>query len=205
MVRLRPEHFFRFVLLTGFISILFIGFFTVRHQVNKEKQFEEDLNIHFLFVLEEFQKTFIDSVRDDEESLIMIVGDSESSLDLSQKRSIIPQDSTTSIYLFWSPWSEKSIEILGFVDSVVAASEFQEIQFYALSVKESRQTVLEEIHQLKSILLGNVMWVEGTSLYSELAVPGVPTLIIVNAAGIFSSVGVSREDVETLVFGLTSN
>ncbi len=177
MVRLRPELFFRFILLTGFISIVFIGFFTVRHQTKQELRFDARAKEQFLTVM-----------------------NSKNAIEISfhPQDTVRLSDSSISIYLFWSPWSDKSIEMLQYVDRKVSVIDSVEFELIALSVKESREAVLEVISEIEPTLQQTVHWLEGTQIYGELAVPGIPTLIIVgvDSSVIESFVGVNNQEFE---------
>jgi hypothetical protein len=178
MVRLKPELFLRFIILTGFISILWIAWVTIRHQQGKEADFASSMS-----------QTFSTVVKD--QQFLQFLDDVDSA-------SIYPLESDLIFYVFWSPWSDKSSQFLIELDQRMISNKGLNAKVVALSVKESQANTLQKIQTLESSLESDVLWVEGTSLYGELAVPGIPTLLIYDQkdSTITSYVGVSNLDLD---------
>lgn len=192
MVRLRPELFFRFILLTGLISLVFIGFFTVRHQTTKENRFQSFVNEEFISVLAKNRVFVFESGQQEISADLINSADSDSTM------FVVPDHSHTTFYLFWSPWSEKSKEILFYLDKNVQALGDSQYQIVALSVKESRNAVLESLESMDERIKSKIVWVDGTDLYGKLAIPGIPTLIFIGQDGseIHTYVGVSKGEID---------
>ena len=178
MVRLKPELFLRFILLTGFISIVWIGWVTIRHQQGKEADFARSMS-----------QIFLTTVKDQRFLQFQDAVDSTS---------IYPFESDLIFYLFWSPWSEKSSQFLVELDQRMISNPGLKAKIVALSVKESQVNTLQKIETLESTLESDVLWIDGTSLYGGLAVPGIPTLLIHDQkdSTITSYVGVSNLDLD---------
>lgn len=178
MVRLRPELFLRFIILTAAVSVLWIAWVTIRHQRGKEEAFSQSM-----------RQTFTKRIED--RNLLHFSPELDSI-------SVYPLEADLGFYLFWSPWSDKSINLLTTLDELARSENNRDVSIIALSVKESHANTLLKIGQIEPTLQSEIVWIDGTSIYGELVVPGIPTLIIYNQAdsSVTSFVGVTQEEIE---------
>ncbi len=78
---------------------------------------------------------------------------------------------------FWSTWSGKSLHVNSFLESYQA--EHPDLVIVAATVRDGEQQIIKHIQSSGAKFL----FVEGTSFFQKLLVPGVPSQIIIDREG----------------------
>lgn len=176
-MRLDPRHFHRFMAITAVMSMAAIAWFTIRHQRVKQAAFEASIEASF--------PAWWARAASDPESLPSL----EVPLERDDASSSAP---TSSVIIFWAPWSERSVAVLGNADRALRALGEQPdgthhpVRLVALGIKDAPQA-MRDVASTTGI---NAEWLDGTKAYADLAVPGIPTMILLDAAGAVTLVDV---------------
>ena len=178
--RIDPRYFNRFMLLGALFSLVLIAFFTLRQPAKAREAFAAVL------------QSAIQTPWSDDVPVLHTPVDP------------LPCGPST-VHLFWAPWSDRSLRILDTLASIQAETAQPGPCHRLLGVKEAPDRLRETA--ASSMLQGT--WVDGTQIYGEWNVPGVPTLFITEPSGDTLhlralEVGIDPERVEAFILSALS-
>ncbi|REL33615.1 TlpA family protein disulfide reductase [Rhodohalobacter sp. SW132] len=152
-MRLDPKYFNLFLVVCAAITALVIVFSTVRYVSNQQETFREEIREADLSSWNLYRYTEQDSVT-------------------------VEQFSGSPVVVhFWSTWSGMSMEV-----NQVLSGEKQnrpELIIVAAASRDGDEQVLEYIDGVNY----DFVFVNGTSVYQDLMVPGMPSLLFINRKG----------------------
>lgn len=152
-MRLDPKYFNLFLVVCAAITALVIVFSTVRYVSNQQETFREEIREADLSSWNLYRYTEQDSVT-------------------------VEQFSGSPVVVhFWSTWSGMSLEV-----NQVLSGEKQnrpELIIVAAASRDGDEQVLEYIDGVNY----DFVFVNGTSVYQDLMVPGMPSLLFINRKG----------------------
>lgn len=159
-MRIDPKYFNLFIGICAVLTVVIIFYSTVRYSQNQVRDFENSLKEYNFSEVTLKSFTAQDSLH---------IG----SLYLEKAPVIIH---------FWATWSGKSLEVDQFLSNYSESNP--ELIVIAAAVRDSEDYIREYISGKETSFL----YVEGTSLYQTIKVPGMPTQILFQADGsLFSS------------------
>ncbi len=96
------------------------------------------------------------------------------------------------IVLFWSSWSDKSAEIMMELDSLQRSDKYAVVAALVKDATEEAITVLPN---------HDFLYIDGTLLFNELKVPGIPSYFLLNENGDFvqSHVGYNKGAADLII------
>ncbi|MBO6792420.1 MAG: hypothetical protein JJ895_00825 [Balneolaceae bacterium] len=96
------------------------------------------------------------------------------------------------IVLFWSSWSDKSAEIMMELDSLHNNENYAVVAALVKDATEEAKTALPN---------HDFLYIDGTLLFNELKVPGIPSYFLLNEKGEFveSHVGYKKGAADTII------
>lgn len=152
-MRLDPKYFNLFLIVCGVLTLIVIVFGTIRYVSNQQETFKENLAETNLS-----EHNFMEYASDDSLSITQFSGDPV-------------------VIHFWSTWSSKSLEINEVLRDFY--SENEELVVIAAAARDGEELILEYMndHSLP------FYFVNGTDLYLDLLVPGLPSQILINRNG----------------------
>lgn len=179
-MRLDPKYFNRFIGVTAAFAFLLILYFSLRHASTQKQEFESDLRALFVG----FDPGTLTPILD-RRGLESEVG---TPMDESPSHS-------NDVYVFWASWSGKSLAVLDTLRALQA--EDASLRVTALAVKDDPAS----IHRAIEATSDRFLYAEGTDLYGEWAVPGVPTLILGSSdpARVEAHVGVRPAEIRSML------
>lgn len=152
-MRLDPKHFNLFLVVCGMLTLVVIVFGTIKYVSNQQETFKENLAETDLS-----EHYFMEYASDDSLSITEFSGEPV-------------------VIHFWSTWSGKSIEINEVLREF--KSENDELVVIAAAARDGEELILEYIddHSLP------FYFVNGTDIYLDLLVPGLPSQIMIDRNG----------------------
>lgn len=147
-MRIDPKFFNRFMLVIAFICVIAIIYFNFYYQQRQLVLIDERIADGTVLAETDFQG---------------LGWDGEMNLkDLSAEKKMI---------IFWAPWSERAVELAGLLDD--------ELQNTPVAVISAVVRDTPEAVQNLGLLTGNnVRHVEGTQVYNDLRIPGIPAIFV---------------------------
>lgn len=152
-MRLDPKYFNLFLVVCAAITILVITFSTLRYASNQKETFREEIENA---ELSSWNLYHYES------------GDSLSITDFSGSPVIIH---------FWSTWSGLSLELNKEMQQLKLDSP--ELIVVAAAARDAKEMVEEHISSVNN----DFVYLDGTPLYQDLMVPGLPSQLFVNREG----------------------
>lgn len=167
-MRIDPKHFYRFLGIVAIICIVLIAFFSMHYSRGQGQRFQEIIGDGSEIYTHEFAAT-------------EAAGDSLSASEFQGSMVLIN---------FWSPWARRSITAHEHIHHIMGDSD-KNLEVIALKVKDSDENVLEYIRETNY----SYRYADGTDVYQELNVPGVPAFILFDEDGtlLHVQVGYSSE------------
>lgn len=152
-MRLDPKYFNLFLFVCGVLTLIIIVFGTIRYVSNQQETFKEHLAETNLS-----EHYFMEYASDDSLSIAQFSGEPV-------------------VIHFWSTWSGKSMEINEVLKDF--KSENDELVVIAAAARDGEELILEYMieHSLP------FHFVNGTDIYLDLLVPGLPSQILINRGG----------------------
>lgn len=152
-MRLDPKYFNLFLVACGVLTLIVIIFGTIRYVSNQQETFKENLA-----ETELSEHYFMEYASDDSLSIAQFSGEPV-------------------VIHFWSTWSGKSLEINEMLREF--KSDNEELVVIAAAARDGEELILEymEEHSLP------FYFVNGTDIYLDLLVPGLPSQIMINRNG----------------------
>lgn len=176
-MRLDPKHFNLFLVACGVLTLIVIVFGTIRYVSNQQETFKENLAETDLS-----EHYFMEYASDDSLSISQFSGEPV-------------------VIHFWSTWSGKSMEINEVLREF--KSESEELIVVAAAARDGEELVTEYINEHSFPFY----FVNGTDIYLDLLVPGLPSQIMIDRNGdvVDTQVGADSEQLlqklELLVSG----
>ncbi len=152
-MRLDPKHFNLFLVVCGLLTLIVIIFGTIMYVSNQQETFKENLAETNLS-----EHYFMKYASDDSLSIAQFSGEPV-------------------VIHFWSTWSGKSLEINEILKEF--KSENEELVVIAAAARDGEELILEYMNDHKLPFY----YVNGTEIYLDLLVPGLPSQILINRNG----------------------
>lgn len=173
-MRLDPKHFNLFLVLCAAFTVVVIFFSTVLYVSNQQKTFREEIEKTDLNEWKMFHYTSGDTL-----SIEQFEGD-------------------PILIHFWSTWSEMSMSVNESLHDLQQRPN--EIMIIAAAARDGDELVKQYIESVPY----NFVFVDGTSLYQDLMVPGMPSQLFVNRDGdiVDHLVGNDPEELENKIQAL---
>lgn len=165
-MRIDPKYFNLFIAFCAFVTIIVIIYGTINYSRNQASDFRDRMNSVRLDTL---------SFKSYSEADSLYINEYEGSPVVIQ---------------FWSTWSGKSLEVNNHLEA--ARKENFRLVVIAAAVRDGEEKIMEYIHSNDH----NFQFVEGTELFQDLLVPGIPSQIFINENGELSSVQVGDDQRE---------
>lgn len=205
-MRLDPKHFNKFIAITAFFTVLSILYFTKKYVDDQRTDFQSELETNY----PSFDASKLVTIEDrragsgtGDGSGKSEKGEGGSPNETQPAAPALPESAhsnpATNIFAFWASWSGKSLAVLDTLRALSA--DYPGVQVTALAVKDDSASIFRSIESK----VDQFLYVQGTDLYGEWAVPGVPTLVIITSDGTPEGhVGIRPEEIRQLL-GLASN
>lgn len=147
-MRIDQKYFNKFMLIVAFICVIAIIYFNFYYQQRQLVRIDERIGDGSVLVETQFRELGGEG----EVALSGLEGD---------KKMII----------FWAPWSERAVELATLLQ--------EELQYLPVSVISAivRDTP-ESVHNLGLLTMNNVRQADGTPVYNNLRIPGIPAIFI---------------------------
>ena len=155
-MRLDPKYFNLFIAICALLTLIVIVWGTISYSNNQELDFRESLRDIRLDTLS--FATYSHQI------------DSLFSEDLKGSPTLIQ---------FWSTWSGKSLAVNRFLEN--NREDYSDLTIVAASVRDSDELILDHINSKSN----DFIYVEGTSFFQTLLVPGVPSQIFLDRDGMY--------------------
>ncbi|MFU8860115.1 MAG: TlpA family protein disulfide reductase [Cyclonatronaceae bacterium] len=151
-MRLDPKYFNRFILVIAFLCVIAIIYFNFYYQQRQLVLIDERIADGSVLAETDFQRLG----REGSVNLIELSG---------EKKMII----------FWAPWSERAVELAGLLDD--------ELQNTPVTVVSAvvRDTP-DAVQNLGLMTMENVHHVDGTQVYNDFRIPGIPAIFVFDSA-----------------------
>jgi hypothetical protein len=147
-MRIDPKYFNKFMLIVAFICVIAIIYFNFYYQQRQLVLIDERIGDGSVLV----ETTFSELDGEGEVGLPELVGD---------KKMII----------FWAPWSERAVELAGLLQNELQGRPVSVISAVVRDTPES-------VQNLGLLTMGNVRHADGTPVYNNLRIPGIPAIFI---------------------------
>lgn len=164
-MRLDPKYFNLFLVVCGALTLIVIVFGTIRYVSNQQETFQENLDATDLS-----EHYFMEYSSDDSLSISQFSGEPV-------------------VIHFWSTWSGKSMEINENLQEF--KSDNEELVVIAAAARDGEELIIEYMDEHSLAF----HFVNGTDIYLDLLVPGLPSQILINRSGkiIDTQVGADSE------------
>jgi len=168
-MRLDPKYFNLFIGICALLALMAIIYSTLRYSQKQVADFEENIALRYS------QK----QVADFEENIVAVQLDTLAFMSFTAIDSLYLKDKTMKpvVIQFWSTWSGKSLAVNEFLDEYTIANP--ELFVIAAAVRDGEEQILEYINSHPY----NFAYVEGTTLFQTIYVPGIPSQILINREG----------------------
>jgi thiol-disulfide isomerase/thioredoxin len=155
-MRLDPKYFNLFIAICALLTLIVIVYGTISYSNNQEADFRKSLS----------------EARLDTLSFVTYSAgrDTLHITDIQGKPTVIH---------FWSTWSDKSLDVHQFLESY--HREHSNLTVIAAAVRDSDELIRNYIDSVDN----NFIYVEGTSFFQSLLVPGMPSQILLDEDGKF--------------------
>lgn len=176
-MRLDPKYFNLFLVVCGFLTLIVIVFGTIRYVSNQQETFKENLDATDLS-----EHHFMEYASDDSLSITEFSGDPV-------------------VIHFWSTWSGRSKEINEVLREF--KSDNEDLVVIAAAARDGEELIVEYMNDHSFPFY----FVNGTDIYLDLLVPGLPSQIMIDRSGevVDTQVGADSEQLlqklEALVDG----
>ncbi|MDZ7757611.1 hypothetical protein [Rhodohalobacter sp.] len=153
-MRLDPKYFNLFIAICALLTLIVIVYGTISYSNNQELDFRESLR----------------DIRLDTLSFATYA---------NQKDSLFADDfkGSPTMIQFWSTWSGKSLSVNRFLEK--NQQDYSGLTIIAAAVRDSDELILDHINSTSN----DFIYVEGTSFFQTLLVPGVPSQIFLDSDG----------------------
>ncbi|MEX1063131.1 MAG: TlpA disulfide reductase family protein [Balneolaceae bacterium] len=162
-MKLDPKYFNLFITVCAVFTVVVILYGTIRYHRNQEKTFRENIE-----------------AADLNETVLSLAAETGSVRLSAFKGNVV-------IVNFWATWSEKSKDVHHFLHELEQRD--QELVVIAAAVRDDDDMVREYIRNERN----NFIYVDGTSFYHDLQVPGVPSQILIDRTGRFADLQIGED------------
>ncbi|MEX0661146.1 MAG: TlpA disulfide reductase family protein [Balneolaceae bacterium] len=176
-MRLDPKYFNLFLVVCGALTLIVIVFGTIMYVSNQQETFQENLDETNLS-----EHFFMEYASDDSLSISQFSGEPV-------------------VIHFWSTWSGKSMEINEVLNEF--KSENEDLIVIAAAARDGEELILEYMNEHSLPFY----FVNGTDIYLDLLVPGLPSQIFISRNGevVNTQVGADVEELLQKLRALVSD